>query len=90
VVLTGGGSQLTGLREFAGRVFSKAVRLSRPRHLPGLPEHGIGPAFSTATGLLIFSQSRRGEISAPSQPLLHLATGTGYLARVGQWIKESF
>lgn len=90
VVLTGGGSQLTGLRELAGRVFSKAVRLSRPRNLSGLPEHSIGPAFSTAIGLLIFSQNRSGEISAPSQPLLHLATGTGYLARVGQWIRESF
>lgn len=89
VVLTGGGSQLTGLREYAGRVFSKAVRLSRPRHISGLPEHGIGPSFSTAIGLLIFSQSAGGEIAMPSQPL-HLATGTGYLARVGQWFKESF
>lgn len=89
VVLTGGGSQLTGLREYAGRVFSKAVRLSRPRHFPGLPEHGVGPAFSTAIGLLIFSQGRSGEIGVAQQPLL-LATGTGYLARVGQWIRESF
>ena len=89
VVLTGGGSQLTGLPEFAARVLSKAVRLGRPRHLAGLPERGVGPAFAAATGLLMFSQQAAAELTPKSQGH-YLATGTGYLARVGQWIKESF
>jgi cell division protein FtsA len=89
VVLTGGGSQLAGLPEYAARVLSKAVRLGRPRQLPGLPEHGIGPAFSTAVGLLLFSQRGTGELMPRTQPQ-YLATGTGYLARVSQWIRESF
>lgn len=89
VVLTGGGSQLTGLREYAGRVLSKAVRLGRPRNLPGLPECGIGPAFAAGVGLLVFSQREGGEI-VPLTQGPYLATGTGYLARVSQWIKESF
>lgn len=89
VVLTGGGSQLTGLPEFAARVLSKAVRPGRPRTLDGLPERGVGPAFSTAAGLLVFSQRDAAEL-VPKAPGHYLATGTGYLARLGQWIRESF
>lgn len=89
VVLTGGGSQLAGLPEYAARVLSKAVRLGRPRQLPGLPECGAGPAFSAAAGLLIFSQRGTGELM-PRTQAQYLATGTGYLARVSQWIRESF
>ncbi|MDH3580593.1 MAG: cell division protein FtsA, partial [Hyphomicrobiales bacterium] len=61
----------------------------RPRHPPGLPEHGVGPVFATAVGLLIFSQRHAEELMQRTQPQ-YLATGTGYLARVGQWIRESF
>ncbi len=89
VVLTGGGSQLTGLREYAGRVLSKAVRLGRPCNLPGLPERGVGPVFAAGVGLLVFSQRETGEI-VPQARGQYLGTGTGYLARVSQWIKESF
>lgn len=89
VVLTGGGAQLTGLPEFAARILSKAVRLGRPRHLGGLPDRGVGPAFAAATGLLVFSQQEAAELTPKSQGY-YLATGTGYLARVSQWFKESF
>jgi cell division protein FtsA len=89
VVLTGGWSQLTGLPEYAARVLSKAVRLGRSRQFPGLPERGVGPAFSAAVGLLVFSQRERGEIM-PRTRAQYLGTGTGYLSRVSQWIRESF
>jgi cell division protein FtsA len=89
VVLNGGGSQLTGLREFAGRVLSKAVRLGRPRSVPGLPEQGVGPAFAAGVGLLVYSQRDTGGIVRRARKQ-YLGTGTGYLALVSQWIKESF
>lgn len=88
VVLTGGGSQLTGLPELAKRVLGKSVRLGRPRLMAGLPED-TGPSFATAIGLLL--QSERPDAELPSLSQGHfLRTGTGYLARVGQWIRESF
>lgn len=89
IVLTGGASQLAGVGDFAARIFSKAVRIGRPKHLPGLPEHGVGPAFTTATGILQYVLRDPGEFSPRAETRL-LATGTGYFSRVGQWIKESF
>ena len=89
IVLTGGASQLAGLSNYAARIFSKSVRLGRPRHLPGLPEQGVGPAFTTATGLLQYVMREPAEIGPQSQTRM-LKTGTGYYSRVGQWIRESF
>lgn len=52
VVLTGGASQLVGIREMAARSLGRKVRLGRPAALAGLPEIASGPAYSTAAGLL--------------------------------------
>ena len=45
VVLTGGASQLTGVRDLAQLVLDKQVRQGRPIGLPGLAEATGGPAF---------------------------------------------
>lgn len=52
-VLTGGGCQLAGTRELAGRVLNKQVRLGRPVTIPGLAAATAGPAYATALGLVI-------------------------------------
>ncbi len=52
VVLTGGASQLAGVRELAVRVFDCPVRLGRPRRAPYLADSAAGPAFSAAVGVL--------------------------------------
>ena len=52
IILTGGGSQLTGMREVAVRVFDRPVRLGRPRKVPHLADAASGPAFCTAAGVL--------------------------------------
>ena len=86
VVMTGGGSQLPGLSEFAGEVLARPVRIGRPKPIEGMPAHGCGPQFSTAIGLVQVAlnpaagvRSGRGEIE-----------GGGYLKRVGQWLREGF
>jgi cell division protein FtsA len=90
LVLTGGGSQLTGLGEAARRVLARNVRLGRPLGIAGLPEVAKGPAFATAVGLLIYPQVAEME-QADNLPAYMPMTGTGgYIARVGQWFKESF
>ena len=56
VVLTGGGSELKGIADYAQGVLGRAVRVGRPS-MPGLPEAHSGPAFSTLAGLALFAAS---------------------------------
>ena len=55
VVLTGGASQLGGVRELAATLLDRPVRLGRPSGLRGLPESASGPAFATAAGLIAWA-----------------------------------
>ncbi len=55
VVLTGGASQLPGIRETASRLLGRQVRLARPARLAGMPERAGGPGFATATGLFAWA-----------------------------------
>lgn len=66
LVLTGGGCQLAGARELAGRVLNKQVRLGRPQTFPGLAAATAGPAYATALGLLISGATTAPETLAPA------------------------
>jgi len=91
VVLTGGASQLTGLSETARHILARNVRIGRPMGIYGLPAAAKGPAFSTAVGLMIYPQVADLETHASQSGLIgSLGNGNGRLARVGQWLKESF
>jgi cell division protein FtsA len=70
-------------------MFGRPVRLGRPRTLNGLPEGGAGPDFSSAVGLL--RQWARGDdkLSGRAEQFF-LGTGTGYLARMSEWIRDNF
>jgi cell division protein FtsA len=89
VVLTGGASQLTGLVEVARRILGRNVRLGRPLGIAGLPQAAKGPAFAASVGLLIYPQVAQIE-QFEQRSRRHLMTGTGYFARVGQWLRESW
>ncbi|MGB8274296.1 MAG: cell division protein FtsA [Alphaproteobacteria bacterium] len=88
VVLTGGASQLQGVRELAAQVLDKQVRLGRPIRIHGLAESAGGPAFSTAAGMLAHAmRSSHGQS--------HLGRGlmvepNRLIARLGHWLKENF
>ena len=58
VVLTGGGSELKGIADYAQGVLGRSVRIGRPRGLIGLPDAHSGPAFATLAGLVQFAASR--------------------------------
>ena len=68
VVLTGGASQLVGVRELAGRVLERQVRLGRPHPVRGMPETASGPAFAAPLGLLAWG-------AGEGRPLLDLLPG---------------
>ena len=91
IVLTGGGSQLTGLPEAARRILARNVRIGRPLGVSGLPSAAKGPAFSAAVGLMIYPQVAEMETHAAQGGVLaQLTGGNGRFARMGQWLKESF
>ena len=86
-VLTGGGSELTGIGEVARRVLARNVRSGRPMGIAGLPELAKGAAFASVAGMLIYPQVCAQEFVEPKSSRL---TGTdGYLARVGSWLKTA-
>jgi cell division protein FtsA len=90
MVLTGGGSQLTGLVEAARKVLARNVRVGRPLGVAGMPDVAKGPAFATAVGLLIYPQvARMDQIEAGGAHYAMTGTG-GYFSRVGRWIRDSF
>jgi cell division protein FtsA len=90
VILTGGASQLNGLPELAARILGRPVRTGRPLGIAGLPDSAKGAAFAAAAGLLVYPQAAHLEhFEARGGRYLMNGTG-GYLARVGQWLRQSF
>ena len=84
MVLTGGGSQLAGLGEFAADFFVRPARIARIEPFDGMPAGFDSPAFSTSIGLVhaaldpnAGTRENRGRLEAG-----------GYLRRVGQWLRE--
>ena len=65
MVVTGGGSQLVGLREAAREVSQRPVRMARPGNLRGLVDALNSPAYATAVGLLHWGM--QGVIARPSK-----------------------
>ena len=88
VVLTGGACQLHGVREFAGLILDKQIRIGRPQRVTGLAEATGGPAFSTAVGLLHFALSERVEVALDGRSPLRAPTWL--LGRLGHWLRENF
>ncbi len=62
IVLTGGASQLQGVKELAAHILDKQVRLGRPIQFEGLAESTKGPVFSTAIGMLYYATEKDGII----------------------------
>ena len=89
LVLTGGGSQLTGIAELATNMFGRTARLGRPRSLSGLPAVAAAPDFASPIGLLLQWERGDDRLSGRAEQRF-LRTGTGYFARVGEWIRDNF
>ncbi|MCQ4162475.1 cell division protein FtsA [Roseomonas sp. GC11] len=85
VVLTGGASQLVGLRELAAQILDRPVRLGRPLPLRGLPDPAQGPDFATTIGLVAWG-------AGEGRPLLDIDPGqdrgNGRFARFVNWLRD--
>lgn len=97
VVLTGGASQLNGVRELAVRVFDRPVRLGRPQRAPHLADAASGPAFCAPAGVLLRAaygpreavSSRKlmsRQITAADAPRVNSGN---FVVRVAGWLREN-
>jgi cell division protein FtsA len=88
IVITGGGSQIGGLKELIAYSFAKPVRQGIPKPIEGIAESTKGAAFSTCSGILSFTLQKRnltsydfmGRISKFNSPLQRLVS----------WFKDNF
>ncbi len=84
VVLTGGCSQLPGIRDLASQVLGKQVRLGRPLKLSGMSDLAHNPSFSTCAGLLFFAL-RDLQQGRPAS-----MEGSSWMRVAVEWVKENF
>jgi cell division protein FtsA len=95
--LTGGASQLNGVRELALRVFDRPVRLARPFRAPHLADAASGPAFCAAAGVLLrAAYGPRESVSARKLMARRIGAGDapraqagGFTARVAGWLRDN-
>lgn len=90
VVLSGGGSLLTGTLDLATRILGRQVRIGRPLGFSRLPNEAKSASFAVPTGLLVYPQYAHLEHVEPRHTR-QLKTGTdGYFGKVGRWLREGF
>lgn len=87
VILTGGASQLSGVRDLAQVVLDKQVRAGRPIRIASLPDAVSSPAFATTAGLLTYITERQHEMPAEIQASVE---GGNLWERVKVWWKENW
>lgn len=92
VVLTGGASQLSGVRDVATRILQAPVRLGRPTIAEYLGETLGTPAFSTAAGLLLYSELGFEDAVRAGAATVETGadSGSGVMNKAFHWLKENF
>lgn len=87
VVLTGGACQTPGMRDLAGHVLDKQVRIGKPVRLTGLPEAVSGPGFSAVAGLLNYAAEHVDEM--PAEIMANIRPDSMF-ERIKLWLKENW
>jgi cell division protein FtsA len=85
VVLTGGASQLQGVRDLAATILDRNVRLGRPQHIRGRAESVAGPAFATAAGLLAYGVGAPASWATPLP--IEFGPPVGIVGRLQGWLR---
>jgi cell division protein FtsA len=91
MVITGGASQLNGVREVAAQWLDRQVRMGAPAHVQGMPESAHSPGFAVCAGLLNYALKPETHYALPKSKAEAVARAqAGYVRRMGRWIAESF
>jgi len=89
LVLTGGACQLHGVRDLAGQILGKQVRVGNPLWLKGLAQATSGPAFTTCAGLLRYAVKEHDEVEMGFSHWPAHGGLLGRFGRLGQWFREN-
>lgn len=94
IVLTGGASQMPGIRDLAHYILDRQIRHGRPSRLisggignAGAIDPAANPSLATCAGLLAFAGEHPAEL--PLLPTEGLNQPSGLFGRVGQWLREN-
>jgi len=87
IVLTGGGSLLTGARELAEEIFDCPVRIGKPRVLFDLVETLQSPLYATGYGLLVhvMRNEKKVKMHLDEEPLTRRV-----FERMKMWVSDFF
>lgn len=88
IKITGGASQLSGLKELTGSVLERPARIGIPKAVEGMAESTRGAAFSTSVGMLLYANDQR-------QKKNYNYSNSSYILRnpiaiFFRWFKENF
>jgi cell division protein FtsA len=90
IVLTGGGSQLQGMREYVASVFGCSVRVGLPVFAQGAPESVKTGSSAVQAGLLALALKPDRKIAMPASARARIEEKQmGYARRVGRWLAEA-
>ncbi|XVN40993.1 MAG: cell division protein FtsA [Rickettsia endosymbiont of Argas persicus] len=85
VVITGGGSQLRGLKELSSRVFEKQTRIAKPEPISGFNEDYNPAIYSAVIGILkIHALKKRKESTH-----IKFDENSSWIKKAFDWLKEN-
>ena len=88
VVLTGGGSKLANILDFASMFLGKSTRVAVPMRIQGLPASAHGPEAAAAIGLALNLAQPQDEVWDFKAPFEH--EGDELIRRTFRWLKANW
>lgn len=94
IVITGGTSQLQGIKEISSFIFNKHARIAKPSEMIGMPESAKGPSFATSIGMMLYAakQREKGD-SRPKFSPMEIVSSAKQTAKsfwLVDWFKRNF
>jgi cell division protein FtsA len=87
VILTGGGSNLTGIKDFAVGILNKKVTIKKLHYDSAASNIQIYNSFAVAIGMIKFAQSSDVEVS--SNKLKRTKNNTNFIKKTLNWIESN-
>ncbi len=84
IILTGGGSLLTGITEEASKILASKVRLGRPMMVKGLSQDAINSTYAAAIGALQYLSNNNSNTHSTD------LTKISFAAKFMNWFRNSF